>query len=352
MSLKSHGLSEELARRMVPQVPQGLELARVVVVHRANLALELERGPVMAELTGRLRYGAASDSELPAVGDWVLAQVLDEGDFAVVVEVLPRATELKRRLPGKGTDHQMMAANLDTAFIVHPVDRPVHERRIERYLVMARDGGIEPVIVLSKADLITSEECEAALAVASRLAASVAVSSVETGGMDSLAARMVPGETHVLLGPSGVGKSTMLNALLGREVMATRAVRAVDGKGRHTTTRRELVVLDSGAIVIDTPGMRELGLTDMQTGLDDSFAEIAALAESCRYRDCSHTDEGGCALLAAVAASKLDDARLQSFLRLQREADHYERSEVEQRRRDKAFGKMVKSAMSKKRQRR
>jgi ribosome biogenesis GTPase len=352
MDLSRFGLTDALREAFAPLLSDGLEPGRVSTVNRNDLVVEVAAGSVRAEPTGRLRHAADSDLDLPAVGDWVAARVVDEGGFAVVTDVLPRTSILRRRMPGGRSEYQMMAANVDVALVVHACDRPVHARRIERYLVIARDGGIDPLIVLSKTDMLTAGDRERALAAARELADAVAVSSVAEGGLDALAAVMEAGRTYILLGPSGVGKSTLLNRLAGEDLFATREVRDADQKGRHTTTRRQLVVLPSGALVIDTPGMRELGMVDVQEGIGETFADLAALAEDCRFRDCTHTTEAGCAVIAAVEAGEVDRGRYDSWLRLAREAAHYERDYVEQRRRDRAFGKMAREVLKQKRDRR
>jgi ribosome biogenesis GTPase len=352
MDLSRLGLTDALRATFARHLAEGLEPGRVSAVNRNDLVVETVSGPVRAEPTGRLRHAADSDLDLPAVGDWVAARVVDEGGFAVVTDVLPRSSTLRRRMAGGRSEYQMMAANVDVALVVHAADRPVHARRIERYLVIARDGGIEPLIVLSKADVLAADQRERALTAARELADAVAVSSVAEGGVDALAAVMEAGRTYILLGPSGVGKSTLLNRLAGEDLFATREVRDADHKGRHTTTRRQLVVLPSGALVIDTPGMRELGMVDVQEGIDETFADLAALADGCRFRDCTHTAEAGCAVIAAVEAGEVDRGRYDSWLRLAREAAHYERDYVEQRRRDRAFGKMAREVLKQKRDRR
>jgi ribosome biogenesis GTPase / thiamine phosphate phosphatase len=349
MNLSGFGLSRDLRSSLQEDLESGCEIARVAVVNRNNLELETDSGPASGEVTGQLRYSIESDCELPAVGDWV--SIRRSNDFVMVNKVLPRTGLLRRRRPGDRTEHQLIAANVDTAFIVHACERPVHPRRLERYTVMAQDGGVEARVLLTKADLLAPDELEEALAVAARVAPPAAVSSLKEQGMAPLLALLEPGRTYVLLGPSGAGKTTILNRLVSGESFATGAVRASDGKGRHTTTRRHLVRLGSGALLIDTPGMRELGMTE-GAGLDTAFQDIAELAESCRFRDCTHQGEAGCAVVEAAADGRLDSGRLANFLKLGKEAAHFERSALEKRHHDKDLHKMYRAVLKGKKDRR
>ncbi|NNE70764.1 MAG: ribosome small subunit-dependent GTPase A [Rhodothermales bacterium] len=341
------------------QVPEGLEAARVTAVNRTNCEVITETGPLLAELTGRLRFVAESGMDFPAVGDWVALNRAD--DFALITEVLPRASVLRRRRPSSESEFQLLAANVDVALILHGCNLPVNVRRLERFAAMAADGGVQPQVVLSKIDLFSRDEAVQAVAQVAHLGDALTVSALTEGGADDLMRGLEPGRTYVMLGPSGAGKTTLLNRLMGRADddatetgadFATREVRAGDGKGRHTTTRRHLVRLPSGALLIDTPGVRELGMTDMHQGIDDVFGAISDLADECRFRDCSHQGEAGCAVGSAVERGELDQSLVDAWHKLEREAAHFERSIAERRQLDKATGKLYKSIMQGKKDRR
>jgi ribosome biogenesis GTPase len=297
---------------------QGLIPARVVREDRDRYQLRTEAGDVAGEVSGRLRHDARTRADLPAVGDWVAARP-GEG-LAVITRVLPRTSAFVRKLAGETTEEQIVAANVDTVFLVAGLDLDFNVRRIERYLTAAWESGATPVIVLNKADL--AGDLPARVAEAESVAMGVpvvAVSATAHQGLDALAPWLEPGRTVALLGSSGVGKSTLINALLGEERQATRAVREHDSRGRHTTTHRELVPLPGGAVLLDTPGIRELQLWGDESSADGAFPEIAALAAKCRFGDCGHNGEPGCAVLAAVASGTLDEERLASWRKLQRE---------------------------------
>jgi ribosome biogenesis GTPase len=251
----------------------------------------------------------------------VAAQFYDSGAAAIIHHVLPRRTLLRRRAPGGGAEFQMIAANVDTAFVVQSCQHDFNPARLERYLVMAADGRVEPVVVLTKTDLAGPEELERRLAAVRAAGVRVlALSNVTGEGFAAFEQAVAPGKTCCLLGSSGVGKTTLLNRLLGRAVFETAAVSGT-GEGTHTTTRRQLIVLDSGAILIDTPGMRELGLMAAGEGLDKGFGEFAALAAQCRYADCSHTREPGCAVRAASERGEVPAERYASYLKLRKESE-------------------------------
>ncbi len=323
---------------------EGLEPARVSAVDRGALRVITGRGEIPAEPSGRLCFSTEDPADLPCVGDWVAAQTHNEGTQAIVHRVLGRRGLLRRRAPGTEHGFQMLAANVDAAFLVQSCHYDFNPARLERYLVMAADGGVEPVVLLTKADLAAPEELERMLrAVAGVTSARILALSVHTGeGLDRLGQMLRPGRTYCLLGSSGVGKTTLLNRLLGAEFLGTGEVSAT-GEGRHTTTRRQLVRLPGGALFIDTPGMRELGLAGAGDGLEAEFAEIALLAGQCRFADCRHEGEPGCAVGAALSRGELAEERLASYRKLKRESEFHGLSLVDRRRRDKAFGKMVKS---------
>ncbi|MDH4038434.1 MAG: ribosome small subunit-dependent GTPase A [Candidatus Krumholzibacteria bacterium] len=279
------------------------------------------------ELRGRLRAELAPEAR-PAVGDWVA--VRDGDDLAIIHDVLERRTALIRRAAGSAADVQVVAANIDLVFVVTAVTRDYNPRRIERYVAAVWDGGAEPVIVLNKADLEGDVPAMLdELAVIAPGVPAIRTSTVTAEGLDDLRRYLAPGKTIGLVGSSGVGKSSIANRLLGDQAQDTRATRR-DEKGRHTTTRRDLVVLPQGGLLIDTPGMREFGLVEDGGGVETLFADIAALATECHFRDCSHQGEPGCAVIAAVEAGELDDQRLGSYQKLQREIA------AAQRRRDPA----------------
>jgi ribosome biogenesis GTPase len=301
---------------------QGAVPARVVAEHRDRYVVWGADGERAAVLAGRLRHQARSREELPATGDWV---AVDEGrGTAAIHAVLPRRGLFRRKAAGDTTEAQVLAANVDTALIAAALPGDVNARRIERYLALAWESGAVPVVVLTKADL--ADDVDAALRGVRAVAPGVdvaAVSAVTGMGVDDLARWLKPGRTAVLLGSSGAGKSTLTNLLLGAEALRTGAVRE-DGKGRHTTTHRQLVRLASGALLIDTPGMRELQLWTADAGLETAFADVEALAARCRFGDCAHGAEPGCAVRAAAESGALDSDRLESWRRLRRELDWLE----------------------------
>lgn len=323
-------------------------IARVTAVNRDNYLIRNESSEVLAELTGAFRFSAGSSLELPAVGDWALVRYLNEGAFAIIQGLFPRKSTLRRKAAGRDIEYQMIASNIDLAFIVQSGDVDFSLRRLERYLVMAREGGIEPVLLLSKSDLLGPAEMEGRISAVreARAGCAVIAFSNRTGaGLDGVRGVLEKGKTYCLLGSSGVGKSTLLNRLAGRDLMQTNTVRATDGRGRHTTARRQLIVLDQGALMIDTPGMRELGNIAATEAIEESFSDIVELSNGCRYTNCTHTSEPGCSLLEAMQKGRLAQGRYQSYLKLLKESEHHEMSYLEKRRRDRKFGQMVKSTL-------
>jgi len=326
-------------------------VARVVSVHKNSFAVTKGEGEIFAELSGNLLYGTKSSSDLPTTGDWVYADFFDDDSHAIIHGVFPRKTLLKRKTPGQQVDLQLIAANIDVAFIIQSLNENFNLRRLERYLVMVNESEIEPAILLSKCDLVANHKInsikEKVLSIAPQ-ATVIEFSNLSRANIDSIISSLKYGYTYCLLGSSGVGKTTLLNSIIGEEKFETKAVSKIQSKGRHTTTSRQLVRLENGAMIIDTPGMRELGSMFVDDGLEETFSEISDLAHRCKFSDCSHTNEKGCAILAAIANGELSEQRYQNYLKMKKESEYNQMSYLEKRRKDKSFGKMVKSVMKNK----
>ena len=332
-----HGWASEAAERCAPDS----SIARVTAVDRGRYLIRGEADEVSAELTGRFLHLAESAVELPCVGDWVCVQYRDRGARASIHHVLPRRSFLRRRAAGRDVEFQMIAANIDVAFIVQSCHFDFNVQRLERYLVMARDGHVEPVVLLTKTDLVTPDALEQLVG---RIRARgvnaqiVCLSNVTGSGVEQVRELIAPGRTYCLLGSSGVGKTTLINRLIGGGALGIGAV-SHTGEGRHTTTRRQLIVLEHGGLLIDTPGMRELGMLGAQQGIGETFADINALARGCRYPDCRHASEPGCEVRAAIERHELSEEHLRNFRKLQKEADFNDLSYVDRRKKDRALGR-------------
>jgi len=301
----------------------GLVPARVMLDAGSLCHVDDGTGERVAALAGRLRLGVGAPDTAPVAGDWVLIRQAPAGAGASIVRVLARRTRLARRAAGGGQHEQVLAANVDTVFVVQALDADFSLRRLERYLAAVRDGGAQPVVLLNKADTDPDAAVRRTQARAVAQGAEVLATSARHGtGVEQVAAHLAPGRTAALVGSSGVGKSTLLNRLAGRELQRVAGVREADGKGRHTTSARRLIRLDGGALLLDTPGMREFGLIDAADGLGGTFEDVEALAAACRFRDCAHEAEPDCAVRAAAEQGRLDPARLESWRKLAAEARH------------------------------
>jgi ribosome biogenesis GTPase / thiamine phosphate phosphatase len=343
--LDHFGWSPTVAAAFEPFTANGLGPARVVAEDRGSYLVATEAGEARAQVGGRFRYDAGDDpAAFPAVGDWV---AVDGAGSGVIHGVVPRKTAIVRLAPGRRTVAQVVGANVDVVFVVASLNQDLNLRRLERYLAVAWESGAEPVVVLSKADL--ADDPAGSITEVDRVAVGVRMitaSAVDGRGVGALRAMIEPGATVAFIGSSGVGKSTLLNMLAGDEVAAVSEIREDDARGRHTTTRRQLHRLPEGGLVLDTPGMRELAPWDADAGLERSFADIEALAATCRFNDCAHDGEPGCGVTAAIADGDLAASRFEGWRKLEREARHLERrvdalARTEEKRRWKAIHKSV-----------
>lgn len=325
MNYANLGWNDEFARHSEAYRREGHAAGRVTLEGRNAYVVATEaQGEIPAVVTGKMMHGAFSRENLPVVGDWVAVSVIGaERPQATIHAVLPRTSLFSRKTAGKGGGEQPVAANIDIAFLLTGLDGNYNPRRIERYLVQTRESGVRPVVLLTKADVCPDVyACLGEVAAVAGGACVHAISTLTGVGLTEIWHYLQPGVTVALLGSSGVGKSTLLNYMLGGEVMRTQAVRADDSRGRHTTSHRQLFLLPSGASLIDTPGMRELQLWGAEDGLSGTFPEIEALAHRCRFDDCQHEAEPGCAVQAALEAGELDHGRFANHRRMQRELQH------------------------------
>lgn len=342
------GFDRRFQDNIAPERKEGYDIARVTAVHKDSYIISNGTKDIFAELVGKMIYAAASPLDYPAVGDWVLAKFYDDDSFSIIHEIIPRKSLLKRKTSGKKIDFQIIAANIDTAFIVQSLDDNFNLRRLERYLAMINESNIQPIVLLSKTDLLSPEAVTVRMGEIHEIMPHLQVcpfSNKNESDFKGVKDLLSCGKTYCLLGSSGVGKTSLLNNLIGDAVFKTAEVREKDSRGKHATTSRQLIMLDNGAMLIDTPGMRELGNFSMEIGIDETFSEITQLSEQCLFNDCTHNSEKGCAILSAVQEGRLSEDRYRNYIKMNKESAYNQMSYLEKKKKDKQFGKLVKTVM-------
>jgi ribosome biogenesis GTPase len=321
--LEDLGFHEYFKQLYTSYYKQGFSVGRIAQESKSRYVVLTEQGTFAGEVTGKLLFTSENAAYLPKVGDWVIITIFEHESKVIIHQVLPRKTCFSRKIAGNQFDEQIIAANIDLIFIVQSLDHSFNLRRLERYLVMAHESGAQPIIILNKADLCS--DIEVKLSEVKQIAGTlpiVVLSCLEENVEDKLSFYLQPGATIAFTGSSGVGKSTLINKLAGQQRQGTGPVRSLDSKGRHTTTHRELIPLENGVILVDTPGMRELQLWQADNGLQEAFSNLTTLAEQCRFSDCKHNQEKGCAIKEAVLAGEVSQERYTSFMKLQKELAH------------------------------
>lgn len=344
MILEDLGYNKKLEKFRIDNNLNCFEIGRVIAEHKERYIVRTVNGEFEAEITGNMRFTAKSREDFPAVGDWV-ALTTYEADFAIIHKILPRYTVIKRQAAGQFGEIQIIAANIDYAIIVQAVDRDFNINRLERYLTICNSSKVKPIIVLSKVDLINEQSISEILAnvkVRIKNVPVIAISNKSQYGYNTIKENIEKGKTYCILGSSGVGKSTLLNNLSGKVIMRTDMISQSTNKGRHITSHRELTILEKGGILVDNPGMREVGIVDSSDGLEITFDKIVNLSQDCKFKDCTHTNEIGCSVLKAVEKGELDKLSYENYLKMEREKIHFASTVAEKRRKEKIFGKIIK----------
>ncbi len=339
------GYNPTLEKFRKEQNLKNFETGRVIAEHKERYVVKTPNGEYEAEITGNIRFTAQSREDFPAVGDWVALNVYDS-EFAIIHKLFPRYSVIKRQGAGNSGEVQIIATNVDVAFLVQAVDRDFNLNRLERYLTICHASKVSPVILLTKTDLANEHRVAEILeSIKQRIKniPVIAVSSETQDGYRELKQVIEKGKTYCLLGSSGVGKSTLLNNLSGKLLMRTDSISQSTNKGRHVTSHRELIVLESGGILVDNPGMREVGIADTSSGLETTFDKIIRHSQNCKFKDCTHKNEVGCSVIKAVENGEIDKKSYENFLKLEREKAHYESTIEERRKKEKEFGKVFKN---------
>ncbi len=344
MKLADLGYNDKLEESRLEQGLENFDIGRVIVEHRNRYIVKTLTGEFEAEITGNMRFTAKNHEDFPAVGDWVALTTYDS-DFAIIYRILPRFSIIKRSAVGQFGEIQIIATNIDYAFLVQAVDRDFNINRFERYLTICNSSKVRPVIVLSKTDLIDELRLTEILnSIKKRIkdVPVIAISNENQRGYEEIKSIIMNGKTYCMLGSSGVGKSTLLNNLSGKNTMKTGTISQSTNKGRHVTSHRELILLDNGGILIDNPGLREVGIADTTSGLEITFDKITTLSQNCKFKNCTHTSETGCYVLDAIEKGELDRASYENYLKMEKEKVYFDSTTIERRKREKIFGKSIK----------
>lgn len=344
MTLADLGYHDTFEKFRIEHDLSDFEIGRVISEHRERYVVKTIKGAFEAEITGNMRFTAKSREDFPAVGDWV-ALTTHDCDYAIIHQILPRFSAIKRQAVGQLGAVQIIATNIDYAFLVQAADRDFSINRLERYLTICNASCVKPLILLTKTDLIAELEIHEILKKINERVKNVPVipiSNETKSGYEAINSFIEQGKTYCMLGSSGVGKSTLLNNLSGKSLMKTDSISQSTHKGKHVTSHRELIILENGGILIDTPGMREVGIADATRGLETTFDRIVRLSKKCKFKNCTHTIEIGCCVIEAVEKGEIDKASYENYLKMEREKSYFEATITEKRKKDKDFGKMVK----------
>lgn len=343
MKLEDFGYTDEIEKLKIQHNLLDFEIGRIITEHKERYIVKTLKGEFDAEIIGKLRYTAKTREDFPVVGDWVA--IFQYDNKALIHFVFPRKTIIKREAIGKKGERQIIASNIDFAFIVQAIDRDFNINRIERYLTICNASNVKPIIILNKIDLINDTTLKDLISKVQKRVKQVpiiAISNKSKKGIERLKEYLILGKTYCLLGSSGVGKSSLMNNLSEKQLMKTDTISTSTNKGRHITSHRELIVLENGGIIIDNPGIREVGIADSTSGLEKTFEQIVELSKNCKFNDCTHTVEIGCAVTSAVENEKIDKLSYENYLKMRQEKEYFESTVAEKRQKDKNFGKMVK----------